>query len=500
MSTFGSIFRVTTFGESHCKAVGAVVDGVPPCMKLTEADIQPQLTRRRPGQSRLTTPRDEKDLVTILSGTECGYTLGTSVGLVVMNEDQRPGDYKEMDTVPRPGHADFTYQIKMGTRASSGGGRSSARETIGRVAAGAIAEKWLRETYGTTVSCWVRSVGSIYIPDDIVPEHGWTREEVDKLGTLRVLRDPVVWREVPSSEEPDAKARKKLQVEIEIKAEESFLAVASTPEAKKKPCYQDSKGVVYNLDGEVLSDWKDGSEELKPWQTDELIPSRCPHPPTACRIASLVREVKSKNDSIGGTLSCVCTKVPPALGEPVFDRLEAMLAHAMLSLPATKGFEIGSGFAGTAMRGSQHNDCFVKNADTSEGAPAIATASNFAGGTLGGITSGADLFFNVAIKPVSTIGQAQTTSTYDGSECVLEAKGRHDPCVLPRAPPLVEGMAALVLIDAALMQRTRLGGCVTTRCDGSQPGVIHEALAARRAAADESGEATTSKGYPPTTA
>mmetsp|Transcript_13891 Transcript_13891/g.37814 ORF Transcript_13891/g.37814 Transcript_13891/m.37814 type:complete len:504 (+) Transcript_13891:108-1619(+) len=487
MSTFGSIFRVTTFGESHCKAVGAVVDGVPPCMQLTEADIQPQLTRRRPGQSRLTTPRDEKDLVTILSGTECGYTLGTSIGLMVKNEDQRPGDYKEMDTVPRPGHADFTYQIKMGTRASSGGGRSSARETIGRVAAGAIAEKWLRETYGTEVSCWVRSVGSIRMPDDVVPEHGWTREEVDELGTLRVLRDPAVWRVVSASDEPDGAARKKMQAAIELKAEAAYLAEASSPEAKGKPCYQDSKGIVYNLDGDVLSAMKDGSEELKPWQTDELVPLRCPHPPTACRMASLIREVKSKSDSIGGTLTCMCTKVPAALGEPVFDRLEATLAHAMLSLPATKGFEIGSGFAGTEMRGSQHNDRFVKNTSSSEGATAIKTATNYAGGTLGGISSGADLFFHVAIKPVSTIGQAQQTSTFDGEECVLEAKGRHDPCVLPRAPPLVEGMAALVLIDAALMQRTRLGNCVTTRCDGSQPGVVHEAIKAKRAAAAQEG-------------
>ena len=194
MSTFGTIFRVTTFGESHCKGVGAIVDGVPSRMALTEADIQPQLTRRRPGQSRLTTPRAEKDLVTILSGTEYGYTLGTPIGLLVPNEDQRPGDYKEMSHIPRPGHADFTYQVKYGTRASSGGGRSSARETIGRVAAGAIAEKWLRETYGCEVVCWVSSIGDVVMPPSVVPQaegrSGWTREEVDKFGCLRMLRDP----------------------------------------------------------------------------------------------------------------------------------------------------------------------------------------------------------------------------------------------------------------------------------------------------------------------
>ena len=227
MSTFGQIFRVTTFGESHCKGVGAIVDGVPSRMALTEADIQPQLTRRRPGQSRLTTPRAEKDMVTIMSGTEKGYTLGTPIGLFVPNEDQRPGDYKEMSSIPRPGHADFTYQIKYGTRASSGGGRSSARETIGRVAAGAIAEKWLHEMYGTEISCWVSSIGAIEMPDAAVPlssgSRGWTREEVDTVGCLRLLRNPSYWHEVTEAEMADADARKKEQMRVEIAAEEAFL-------------------------------------------------------------------------------------------------------------------------------------------------------------------------------------------------------------------------------------------------------------------------------------
>lgn len=475
MSTFGTIFRVTTFGESHCKAVGAIVDGVPPCMRLTEADIQPQLTRRRPGQSRLTTPRDEKDLVSILSGTELGFTLGTPIGLMVMNEDQRPGDYKEMDVIPRPGHADYTYEIKMGTRASSGGGRSSARETIGRVAAGAIAEKWLLETYGTRICCWVRSVGEVRLPEDVVPKEGWTRAEVDQLGTLTVLRDPEVWRQVNESEEADPAKRKKLQAAIEVQAEDGWLA---SGRVEGKPSYQDHAGTVYDYDGKAMA-----FPNAAAWLTDELYPMRCPHAPTAARMASLIRQVKSEQDSIGGSLACMCTGVPAALGEPVFDRLEAKLAHAMLSLPATKGFEIGSGFEGTKMRGSKHNDPFVKNKDTAEGAPCLSTSSNFAGGTLGGITNGAPVYFNVAIKSVSTIGRAQSTVTFDGQDIVLEAKGRHDPCVLPRAPPLVEAMAALVLIDAALLQRTRLGGAVTTRSDGSQPGVVHRALLAKRSAA-----------------
>jgi len=403
-----------------------------------------------------------------MSGTEFGYTLGTPIGLFVPNEDQRPGDYSEMSKIPRPGHADFTYQIKYGTRASSGGGRSSARETIGRVAAGAIAEKWLHETYGTSVSCWVSSIGDVSMPEAAHAlssgGRGWTREEVDTMGCLRMLRDPSVWRVVGEAEEPDADKRKKLQMAVEIAAEEAWLAkynggADALAALAKQPAYSDYEGKLYNYDGVVVS----APANLKAWETDELLPLRCPHPPTCCKMATLIRQVKSEKDSIGGTVACVCRDVPPALGEPVFDRLEAKLAHAMLSLPATKGFEFGSGFGGTVLRGSAHNDPFV-SVDSGEG-PAITHKKNHAGGTLGGISSGADVYFRVAVKPVSTIGRAQSTSMYDGTDVVLEAKGRHDPCVLPRTPPLVEAMASLVLIDAALMQRTRVGGSETMASD-----------------------------------
>mmetsp|Transcript_27273 Transcript_27273/g.67675 ORF Transcript_27273/g.67675 Transcript_27273/m.67675 type:complete len:494 (+) Transcript_27273:232-1713(+) len=469
-SSFGEVFRVTTFGESHCKGVGAIIDGVPPCMALSEADIQPQLTRRRPGQSRLTTPRAEKDLVTILSGTEFGYTLGTPIGLLVRNEDQRPGDYGEMSAIPRPGHADFTYQIKYGNRASSGGGRSSARETIGRVAAGAIAEKWLRETFECEISCWVSSIGDVQMPDSVVAMSaggaGWTREQIDELGTLRLLRHPDHFKA------PMDESDKKALIAAEVDAEDQFLKVLSEGGASldallRTPSYEDYTGTLYNHAGSPVECVPD----LDKWRTDELLPLRCPHPPTACKMATLIRQVKADKDSIGGTVACVCRKVPAGLGEPVFDRLEAKLAHAMLSLPATKGFEFGSGFSGTRMRGSEHNDPFVAS-DSAEalfkaGGTALGFKSNFAGGTLGGISSGADIYFRVAVKPVSTIGQAQQTAAYDGSDVILEAKGRHDPCVLPRTPPLIEGMAAIVLADAAMLQRTRLGKGITTACDGS---------------------------------
>ena len=358
-STLGTLYRVTTFGESHCKGVGAIVDGCPPGMELTEADIQPQLSRRRPGQSDLATPRQEEDRVTIYSGTEFGRTLGTPIMLLVHNKDQRPQDYGEMSRTPRPSHADYTYQMKYGIRASSGGGRSSARETIGRVAAGAIAEKWLRERYGTEIVAWVSAVGDIEAP--------------------------------PADLERISRA-----------------------------------------------------------EVDQTI-IRCPDTTTAARMQDRVREVLEAKDSTGGILTCVCRNVPVGLGEPLFDKLEARLAQAMLSLPATKGFDIGSGFAGTRLRGSTHNDPFVRRGS------GLGTRTNHSGGVQGGISNGEPIVFRVAFKPVATIGLAQETVDFDGEPVTLEAKGRHDPCVVPRAVPIVEAMAALVLIDLALMQRARRG-------------------------------------------
>ena len=358
-STHGTLYTVTTFGESHCKGVGAVVDGCPPGLELTEADIQPQLTRRRPGQSDLSTPRQEADQVTIYSGTEFGRTLGTPIMLLVNNRDQRPQDYGEMSRIPRPSHADYTYQMKYGVRASSGGGRSSARETIGRVAAGAIAEKWLREQYGTEIVAWVSAVGDIEAPPADLERI--TRADVDQ----------------------------------------------------------------------------------------NII--RCPDAATALRMQDRVREVLEAKDSTGGILTCVCRNVPIGLGEPLFDKLEARLAQAMLSLPATKGFDIGSGFAGTRLRGSSHNDPFVRRTS------GLGTRTNHSGGVQGGISNGEPIVFRVAFKPVATIGLAQETVDFDGEPVTLEAKGRHDPCVVPRAVPIVEAMAALVLIDLALMQRARRG-------------------------------------------
>ena len=354
-STFGTVFKVTTFGESHCAGVGAVVDGCPPRLPLTEADIQRQLDRRRPGQSRLTTDRDEADRVSILSGTENGLTLGSPIALLVPNRDQRPADYVSMRQVPRPSHADYTYQLKYGIRASSGGGRSSARETIGRVAAGAIAEKFLQERYGVEIVAWVSSVGEIDAP------------EID-MATI------------------------------------------------------DRPGV-------------DRSEV------------RCPHPETAERMMAEIVRVKADQDSVGGVVTCVCRNVPGGLGEPVFGKAEALLAQAMLSLPATKGFEIGSGFAGARMRGSAHNDPFVAKAGR------LGTLTNRSGGVQGGITNGEPIIFRVAFKPPATIGKAQQTAGFEGEPVTLEAKGRHDPCVVPRAVPIVESMAALVLADLALQQK-----------------------------------------------
>ena len=357
-STIGTLYKVSTFGESHGKAVGAIVDGCPANLQLNEEDIQPQLTRRRPGQSDMTTPRDEADKVIILSGVENGKTLGTPIGLMVNNKDQRPGDYGEMSNVPRPSHADFTYQMKYGNRAASGGGRSSARETISRVAAGAIAEKWLFEQFGTKITSWVSSVGDIDARD--MSTEGLTREQIDS----------------------------------------------------------------------------------------NII--RCPDEAAATKMIELVKAVRDRQDSVGGILTCVAENIPVGLGEPVFERMEAKLGQAMLSIPATKGFELGSGFSGARMFGSQHNDPFELKADGRLG-----TTTNFSGGVQGGISNGEPLVFRIAFKPPATIGMAQQTSTFEGESTVLEAKGRHDPCVVPRAVPIVETMTAITLMDFVLRQSYR---------------------------------------------
>ncbi|CAD7066390.1 unnamed protein product [Tilletia caries] len=346
MSTFGSHFRVTTYGESHCASVGCIVDGCPPGMALSDDDVQVQLSRRRPGQSNLTTPRDEKDRVQIQSGVEKGITLGTPIAMRVQNQDQRPNDYTDrtLDLYPRPSHADYTYLEKYGVKASSGGGRSSARETIGRVAAGAVAEKYLKDAFGVEIVAFVSSVGKIHIPR--FPDESLT---------------------------------------IAKKMEERVIAA------------------------------------------------------------------KDAHDSIGGTVTCVIRGVPIGLGEPCFDKLEAKLAHAMLSIPATKAFEVGSGFRGTEVPGSKHNDAFVRRADGKLG-----TLTNWSGGIQGGITNGEDIYFRIGFKSPATISQEQRTASYAGEDGILTTRGRHDPCVVPRAVPIVEAMAALVIIDAVLAQDGRV--------------------------------------------
>ncbi|KAI0344233.1 chorismate synthase [Trametopsis cervina] len=383
MSTFGTLFRVTTYGESHCASVGAIIDGCPPGLPLQPQDVQAQLSRRRPGQSNLTTPRDEKDLVQLQSGIEQGVTLGTPIGLLVKNEDQRPRDYTETDLYPRPSHADWTYLEKYGVKASSGGGRSSARETIGRVAAGAIAEKYLTMVYGIEIVAFVSSVGKVKLPSYASP---------------------------PSQVSAD---------------EDEVVEDALSPE-------------FVNLLKTITREQVDAH------------PTRCPHPETAELMTKRIIRAKESFDSIGGTVTCVIRGVPAGLGEPVFDKLEAKLAHAMLSIPATKAFEIGSGFRGTEVPGSKHNDAFILKEDGSMG-----TRTNWSGGIQGGISNGEDIYFRIGFKSPATISQAQATAQYDGTPGTLAARGRHDPCVVPRAVPIVEAMASLVIIDHVLMQNAR---------------------------------------------
>jgi chorismate synthase len=355
-NTFGKLFQITTWGESHGPAVGVVIDGCPPQIEISAAEIQIELARRRPGQSDIVTPRKEADQVEILSGVFEGKTTGTPISLLVHNADQRPGAYDEMKDKFRPSHADFTYATKFGIRDHRGGGRSSARETIGRVAAGALAKKLLGKVQ---IRAFISRVHDIAIPDEALTEF-------------------------PTAE-----------------------AIEATP-------------------------------------------VRCPHPETAAAMIARIKEVRSAGDSVGGVVECRVQGLPVGLGEPVFDRLEADLAKAMLSLPATKGFEIGSGFAGTRLKGSQHNDLFENRDGT------VRTSSNRSGGVQGGISNGEELVFRVAFKPTATILQAQATVDTAGTETELMGRGRHDPCVVPRAVPIVEAMAALVLVDHAMRHHAQV--------------------------------------------
>ena len=355
-SSFGDLFRISTFGESHGGGVGVIVEGCPPRLDLDVEAIQAELDRRRPGQSHITTPRKEADQVELLSGLLDGQTtLGTPIAMLVRNKDQRPGDYKDMAVAFRPSHADATYQVKYGVQARSGGGRASARETIGRVAAGAIAKQLLAKAAGTEVLAWVK-----------------------RIHTIEATVDPQA---------------------VTLEAIESNIV-------------------------------------------------RCPDASTAAQMVERIESIGRDGDSCGGVVECVVRNPAAGLGMPVFDKLEADLAKAVMSLPATKGFEIGSGFDGTLLKGSEHNDAFVPTADGR-----LQTATNNSGGIQGGISNGEPIVIRVAFKPTATIRKEQQTVDSDGKATTLAGKGRHDPCVLPRAVPMVEAMVALVLADHLLRQQ-----------------------------------------------
>lgn len=356
-SSFGTLFRISTWGESHGGAVGVVVDGCPPRVPISLEDIQFELDRRRPGQSKIVTQRKESDTVEILSGVQDGLTLGTPILMMVRNEDARSRDYDELKTKYRPSHADFAYDQKYGIRAWSGGGRASARETIGRVAAGALAKKVLGRS-GVEVLAWV-----------------------EKVHHLAASVDP-------------------LSVTLE------------------------------QVEANIV---------------------RCPDPAMAERMIAHIEEVRKDGNSVGGVVGCVARGVPPGWGEPVFDKLEADLAKAVMSLPACKGFEVGSGFAGTELTGREHNDAY--RSKPGEGKPGVITRTNHSGGIQGGISNGMPITMRAAFKPTATIMSEQDTVNVEHEDTTISGRGRHDPCVLPRAVPMVEAMVALVLVDHALRQK-----------------------------------------------
>jgi chorismate synthase len=351
-NTYGTLFKISTFGESHGPAIGVVIDGCPAGVVIDESFIQAELDRRKPGQSKITTQRKEDDTFKILSGVFEGKSTGTPIAIVIENQDQRSKDYSHIANAFRPSHADYTYEVKYGNRDYRGGGRSSARETAARVAAGAIA-KLLLQAIGVSINAFVSQVGELKAPH-------YTALDLSK------TEDNIV---------------------------------------------------------------------------------RCPHPATAQKMIALIDQVRLDRDTIGGLVTCVIKNTPVGLGEPVFDKLHAELGKAMLSINAVKGFEYGSGFAGVALRGSQHNDEFYNDGGR------IRTKTNHSGGVQGGISNGEDIYFNVAFKPVATIMQDQPSVDKAGNEATVSGKGRHDPCVLPRAVPIVEAMAALVLADFYLRAR-----------------------------------------------
>ncbi len=356
-NTFGQLFRVTTFGESHGGAVGCVIDGCPPGLEISVEDIQKDLDRRRPGQSKITSPRKEEDKIEIFSGVYEGKTTGTPIMMMAKNKDTRPEDYLKLKDLYRPSHADFTYEKKYGSRNWEGSGRASARETLARVAAGTVAKKFLKEKLGIEFLAYVEQVG-------------------------------------------------------DIKTEVDFNKVTSE-----------------QIESNII---------------------RCPDDKIATRMIQSINRLKQEGDSVGGVIRGVIKNVPVGLGEPVFDKLSADLGKAMLSIPAVKGFEIGSGFEGVIMRGSQHNDSFYIDQQAR-----VRTKTNFSGGIQGGISNGEDIYFRVAFKPVSTIRKEQNTVNLKGQNVKLEATGRHDPCVLPRAVPIVEAMAALTIMDHYLRNKAQ---------------------------------------------
>lgn len=354
-NSFGTLFRLSTFGESHGSAIGGIIDGCPAGLLIDFAFVQSELNRRKPGQSSITTPRKEDDEVEFLSGIFEGRTTGTAIGFIVKNLNVKSADYDALKNVYRPSHADFTYNEKFGARDYRGGGRSSARETVCRVVAGAIAKLFLKQS-GIKITAFVKQIGAIGISASY---H-----------------------------------------ELDLNLIESNLV-------------------------------------------------RCPDPAIAAKMQEEIEIAKAEGDSLGGLIQCVASGVPTGLGEPVFDKLNAVLAHAMLSINAVKGFELGSGFEGTKLKGSEHNDAFEKSQTTGQ----IITGTNNSGGIQGGISNGMPIWFNVAFKPVATISKQQTTVTTEGKTTELSAAGRHDPCVLPRAVPIVESMCALVLADFLLLSR-----------------------------------------------
>ena len=469
MSSYGKLFKVTTYGESHGTSVGVIIEGFPSNIIIDRDYIQYQLNRRRPGTSSINTTRSEDDIVEIHSGEENNYSLGTPILLLIKNKDFKKVDYNKISEIPRPGHADLTYLAKYGIKTMSGGGRSSARETTARVAAGALAETILIQKYNVNIFSFVKSVGTIQVSDNEINKFILSKEInkkiVDEIGSFEIyIVEDKIKEDCLDNKSLDIIFYNKYLNTLYFYDNNELVEKNATTNVKISEYQMLVIDYTQDINHSIIISLYSNNKKIN-FIYKEFSNIRCLSPIYGVNMIIEIFKCKANKDSLGGIVTCVIQNIPRSLGEPCFDKLEAELAKGMLSIPSTKGFEIGSGFEGTKLTGSQHNDLFIHDSKESPYTKdqslslveiPIKQKTNNCGGTLGGISTGGNIYFSTAFKPVSTISKEQITSDYKGEEKILENEGRHDPCVVNRAIPIVESMASITILDMVLQQNSRI--------------------------------------------